>query len=121
MNIMKFKPILAVAAAVGASSALGDHLVANPDDWQGLATGKTGLPPSAEGHLEITDSAAQKIAEEAAKSSRIGARALKSIYGKIIKPFEFDPFAREEVKSAGEGHHLVLDDEIVATALKPPF
>lgn len=72
--------------------------------------------------LEITDSAAQKIAEEAAKSSRIGARALKSVYGKIIKPFEFDPFAREEVKAAGEGNHqLVVDDEIVTTALKPPF
>ena len=39
-------------AVLGASSALGDHLVANPDDWQVLATGKTGLPPNAEGHLE---------------------------------------------------------------------
>jgi ATP-dependent Clp protease ATP-binding subunit ClpX len=71
--------------------------------------------------LEITEEAAKKIAEEAAKSSRIGARALKSIYGKIIKPFEFDPFAREEVKAEGTGHRLVLDEEIVAFALKPPF
>ena len=43
--------------------------------------------------LEITDDAVQKIAEEASKSSRIGARALKSVYGRIIKPFEFDPFS----------------------------
>ena len=43
-------------AVLGASSALGDHLVANPDDWQVLATGRTGLPPSAEGHLELDDS-----------------------------------------------------------------
>ncbi|GIF21018.1 glutamate-ammonia-ligase adenylyltransferase [Actinoplanes tereljensis] len=42
-----------LVAVLGASSALGDHLVANPDDWQVLATGKTGLPPSAEGHLEL--------------------------------------------------------------------
>jgi glutamate-ammonia-ligase adenylyltransferase len=42
-----------LVAVLGASSALGDHLVANPDDWQVLATGKTGLPPNAEGHLEI--------------------------------------------------------------------
>ena len=63
----------------------------------------------------------RKIAEEAAKSSRIGARALKSVYGKIIKPFEFDPFAREEVKAEGAGHRLVLDEEIVGTALKPPY
>jgi glutamate-ammonia-ligase adenylyltransferase len=41
-----------LAAVLGASSALGDHLVANPDDWQVLATGKTGMPPNADGHLE---------------------------------------------------------------------
>ena len=40
-------------AVLGASSALGDHLVANPGDWRALATGKTGLPPNAEGHLAI--------------------------------------------------------------------
>ncbi|WP_127504056.1 bifunctional [glutamine synthetase] adenylyltransferase/[glutamine synthetase]-adenylyl-L-tyrosine phosphorylase [Actinoplanes solisilvae] len=39
-------------AVLGASSALGDHLVANVDDWRELATGHTGLPPNAEGHLE---------------------------------------------------------------------
>src|SRR4051794_14903085 len=33
--------------------------------------------------LDITPEAVQKIAEEASKSSRIGARALKSVYGKI--------------------------------------
>ncbi|GIE96735.1 bifunctional [glutamine synthetase] adenylyltransferase/[glutamine synthetase]-adenylyl-L-tyrosine phosphorylase [Paractinoplanes rishiriensis] len=44
-----------LVAVLGASSALGDHLVANPDDWQVLATGKTGLPPNAEGHLEVED------------------------------------------------------------------
>ncbi|MGK5684751.1 bifunctional [glutamine synthetase] adenylyltransferase/[glutamine synthetase]-adenylyl-L-tyrosine phosphorylase [Actinoplanes sp. URMC 104] len=42
-----------LVAVLGASSALGDHLVANPGDWRVLATGKTGLPPSAEGHLEV--------------------------------------------------------------------
>jgi ATP-dependent Clp protease ATP-binding subunit ClpX len=69
--------------------------------------------------LEVTDQAVAKIAEEAAKNSRIGARALKSIYGRIIKPFEFDPFGREEVQPNGEGHRLVIDDQLVATALKP--
>jgi ATP-dependent Clp protease ATP-binding subunit ClpX len=70
--------------------------------------------------LEITDGAVQKIAEEASKSSRIGARALKSVYGKIIKPFEFDPFSREEVQQNGGGRHrLVIDEPIVANALKP--
>jgi ATP-dependent Clp protease ATP-binding subunit ClpX len=70
--------------------------------------------------LEITDGAVQKIADEASKSSRIGARALKSVYGKIIKPFEFDPFSREEVQQNGGGRHrLVIDEPIVANALKP--
>jgi ATP-dependent Clp protease ATP-binding subunit ClpX len=72
--------------------------------------------------LEITDSAVKAIAEEASKSSRIGARALKSVYGKIIKPFEFDPFSREEVqKNGGEMHKLLIDEKLVATALKPPI
>ena len=71
--------------------------------------------------LEVTDQAVHKIAEEASKSSRIGARALKTVYGRIIKPFEFDPFSREEVKgNGGSGHKLVIDEEIVATALKAP-
>jgi len=72
--------------------------------------------------LEITNDAVQKIAEEAAKSSRIGARALKSIYGKIIKPFEFDPFSRDEVQPAngnGGQRRLVIDEKLVVEALKP--
>lgn len=71
--------------------------------------------------LEITDDAVQKIAEEAAKSSRIGARALKSVYGKIIKPFEFDPFSHEEVtpvNGSGGPHRLVIDDKLTTEALK---
>jgi ATP-dependent Clp protease ATP-binding subunit ClpX len=71
--------------------------------------------------LEITEPAVQKIAEEAAKSSRIGARALKSVYGRIIKPFEFDPFSRSEVEARGDAHHLVIDEPLVAAALKPPI
>jgi len=70
--------------------------------------------------LEITDDAVQRISEEAAKSSRIGARALKSVYGRIIKPFEFDPFSHEEVSANGDGgHHLVIDEKLVAESLKP--
>jgi ATP-dependent Clp protease ATP-binding subunit ClpX len=70
--------------------------------------------------LEMTDQAVQRIAEEASKSSRIGARALKSIYGRIIKPFEFDPFSRPEVAANGNGHRLVIDETLVAASLKPP-
>lgn len=70
--------------------------------------------------LEITDDAVQKIAEEAARSSRIGARALKSVYGRVIKPFEFDPFAQGQIEAAGGRHRLVIDESLVSSALKPP-
>ncbi len=72
--------------------------------------------------LEITDTAVQRIAEEAVKSSRIGARALKSVYGRIIKPFEYDPHSREEVqKNGGETYKLVIDEKVVGEALKSPI
>ena len=70
--------------------------------------------------LDVTADAVQKIAEEAAKSSRIGARALKSVYGRVIKPFEFDPFSREEVqKNGGDAFKLVIDEKLVSESLKP--
>lgn len=71
--------------------------------------------------LEVTDAAAKKIADEAAKSSRIGARALKAVFGRVIKPFEFDPFSRAEVVARGERHALVLDDKLVGDTLKAPY
>ena len=59
-----------------------------------------------------------KVADEASKSSRIGARALKAVWGTIIKPYEFDPFAQSEVRKVGDGHKLVVDESMVIRALK---
>ncbi|BCJ45156.1 glutamate-ammonia-ligase adenylyltransferase [Actinoplanes ianthinogenes] len=42
-----------LVAVLGASSTLGDHLVANEQEWRTLATEKSGLPPDPEGHLEL--------------------------------------------------------------------
>ena len=86
------------------------------------AAAKAGRQPLAVRMIGIVAGVVHKIADEAAKSSRIGARALKSIYGRIIKPFEFDPFSREEVQPLnGDGgpHRLVIDDKLVSEALKP--
>lgn len=69
--------------------------------------------------LEVTEGAVVRIADEAARSSRIGARALKGVYAKIIKPFEFDPFTHEQVRPKGERHELVLDEELVRHSLRP--
>jgi glutamate-ammonia-ligase adenylyltransferase len=41
-----------LVAVLGASSALGDHLVAHPSHWSGLRTAPDGLAPAAEGRLE---------------------------------------------------------------------
>jgi ATP-dependent Clp protease ATP-binding subunit ClpX len=70
--------------------------------------------------LEITDGAVKKVADEAAKSSRIGARALKAVWGRVIKPFEFDPFAQPDVKKDGDRYRLLVDESIVLRALKSP-
>jgi len=69
--------------------------------------------------LEITEGAVRRISDEAAKRSRIGARALKDIYGRIIKPFEFDPFSRPEVQKEGKRHRLVIDENLVRSSLRP--
>jgi ATP-dependent Clp protease ATP-binding subunit ClpX len=68
-------------------------------------------------NLDITDGAIRKIAIEASARRRIGARALKAVWGRVIKPFEFDPFAQDQVKQDGGGHRLVIDEEIVARNL----
>ena len=67
----------------------------------------------------ITEGAVRKIAEEAARSSRIGARALKAVWGKIIKPYEFDPFSQPDVRQEGGTHRLRVDEAFVSRALKP--
>ncbi|WP_036372672.1 bifunctional [glutamine synthetase] adenylyltransferase/[glutamine synthetase]-adenylyl-L-tyrosine phosphorylase [Micromonospora sp. ATCC 39149] len=46
-----------LVAVLGASSALGDHLVANPGQWPVLATAPDGLAPSAEGRLDLAAAA----------------------------------------------------------------
>jgi ATP-dependent Clp protease ATP-binding subunit ClpX len=69
--------------------------------------------------LEITDAAAKRVADAASEARRIGARALKEVYGRIIKPFEFDPFSHDEVKEQGERHKLVIDEKLVARSLRP--
>ena len=46
-----------LVAVLGASSALGDHLVANPDQWPVLATAPDGLAPTADGRLDLAAAA----------------------------------------------------------------
>ena len=41
--------------------------------------------------LEISESAVRRIAAEAARQPRLGARALKEVFRRVIRPYEFDP------------------------------
>jgi len=70
--------------------------------------------------LQITAAAVRRIANEAREARRIGARALKEVYGRIIKPFEYDPFSRHELIEANGRKRLVIDEPLVLQALKPP-
>ena len=71
--------------------------------------------------LEISEEAVRKIGDEAARSARIGARALKGAWGKIIKRFEFDPFSQPELEKAGDGYRLLIDERLIVQAFKPPI
>jgi ATP-dependent Clp protease ATP-binding subunit ClpX len=43
--------------------------------------------------LELTADAAQRIVREAARQPRLGARALKEVFRRVVGPLEFDPHA----------------------------
>ena len=64
--------------------------------------------------LVIDDVAAGMIAEEAAKSTRTGARALRTVFGKIANRLEFDPWTYEGLEEvSGGGKRLLISTEMV--------
>ena len=62
--------------------------------------------------LELTADAAQRIVREAARQPRLGARALKEVFRRIVGPLEFDPHA-----AAGPNGVVRIDLERVKEAL----
>jgi ATP-dependent Clp protease ATP-binding subunit ClpX len=62
--------------------------------------------------LEITAEAAQRVVREAARKPRLGARALKEVFRRVVSPLEFDPQA-----AAGTGGVIRIDLERVRQAL----
>jgi ATP-dependent Clp protease ATP-binding subunit ClpX len=53
--------------------------------------------------LELEDLAASIVAEQARKHSRTGARALRTIFSKLINPIEFDPSSSDALEPAQDG------------------
>ncbi len=63
--------------------------------------------------LEMEDLAAALIAEEAAKDSRTGARALRPLFSEIVNPLEFDPGGAELEPREGGGSLLRVTADMV--------
>lgn len=68
--------------------------------------------------LEMDPLAAALIAEEAERHSRTGARALRSIFGRIINPFEFDPAAEGTLDVRDGRRILLVTPELVRRCLR---
>jgi ATP-dependent Clp protease ATP-binding subunit ClpX len=68
--------------------------------------------------LEIEDVAAAMIAESAEKNIRTGARALRTVFNKIINRLEFDPWQHEGLEEKeGGGHRLVVTQGMAKRAI----
>jgi ATP-dependent Clp protease ATP-binding subunit ClpX len=63
--------------------------------------------------LTITDEAAFLIADQAARKNRLGARALREVFGNIVKRLEFDPFASGLVREQDGQRLLEINREMV--------
>lgn len=67
--------------------------------------------------LEIEDLAAALIAEAAEKHSRTGARALRTIFGKIVNRLEFDPEGSGRLKASEGAEVLVITADMARRAI----
>lgn len=65
--------------------------------------------------LQITRGAMRLIAWEASKQKRLGARALKEVYRRIVRQLEFSPLAVAP-NAAGGRRVLTIDEEMVRQA-----
>jgi ATP-dependent Clp protease ATP-binding subunit ClpX len=61
--------------------------------------------------FELTAAAAKRIAREASKQPRLGARALKEVFRRVIGPYEFEP------RAAAKDGYLLLDEPQILAAL----
>ncbi|RMH17001.1 MAG: AAA family ATPase [Acidobacteria bacterium] len=69
--------------------------------------------------LTIDDLAASLIAEQAAKDSRTGARALRPIVSEIINPLEFDPWNHPALERLdGGGYRMTITADMARAVIK---
>ena len=65
-------------------------------------------------HLAISPAAVRRIAQAAHRQPRLGARALKEVFRRVIRDFEFDP----STAPTGPGGALLIDAPEVEAALR---
>lgn len=70
--------------------------------------------------LSITEEAACLIADIAASRNRLGARALREVFGSIMKRLEFDPLATGLVREQDGQQLLEITKEVVEAARQGP-
>jgi len=71
--------------------------------------------------LELEDAAAVLIAEQAERSARIGARALRGVFGRLVAPLEFDPWGCGLLQPLEDGRlRLRLTADMVQKSLARP-
>jgi len=64
--------------------------------------------------LEIDDLAASLVAEQAEKHARTGARALRTIFARIMNPLEYDPYQGGHLQDLEDGRkRLVVTADMV--------
>ena len=61
--------------------------------------------------LSVTPEAVFFIADKATENPRLGARALKEVFGRITRELEYDPFGSGRVRKGPKGDELVIDLE----------
>lgn len=64
-------------------------------------------------NLRVSADALELIAAHAEQNARIGARALREVFNRIIADLQFDPFGSDRIVKEGERSVLSLDKEMV--------
>ncbi len=67
--------------------------------------------------LQISGPALEFIAARAEENSRIGARALKEVFNRIIVDLQFDPLGSEKLVREGENRILEIDADMLGESL----
>jgi ATP-dependent Clp protease ATP-binding subunit ClpX len=67
--------------------------------------------------LEIDDVAAAMIAEAAEQNIRTGARALRTVFNKIVNALEYDPWQHEGLEKTDDGYKLLITQEMARRAV----